>query len=108
MKRATLILTLALVVAMALPATATILASRVTVAATATAIVSGLPSNPTAAVVVNQCTASVFLGGSGVTTSAGLELTTGSTFSIVLWPEETLYGIVASSTCRVDVLQNRR
>ena len=48
--------------------------------------------------------ASVFIGGSNVTTSTGLELAPGESVSVVLERDEDIFGIVASSTETVHVL----
>lgn len=50
--------------------------------------------------------ATVYLGGSGVTTSSyGYSLTGGTAFTIELQDGEALYGVVASSTQNVSVLR---
>jgi len=102
------VLLLLLAVLVAGTVSATVLAARVTVADTATVVFANTAGNPVAVVVLNKCTEDVFLGGAGVATTTGLELDPEASVSIVTWPGETLYGIVASSTCRVDVLSNRR
>ena len=99
---------LAALALLAWPVSATVVAARVTVADSATVVIANTFGNPLGVVVLNKCTADVFLGGAGVTTAAGLELDPDASLSVVLWPGETLYGIVASSTCRVDVMSNRR
>lgn len=55
-------------------------------------------------------TASVFLGGSGVTTATGLEWAPddGPLGDIELEPGESLYGIVAATTQTVHVLRTGR
>ena len=53
----------------------------------------------------NRGSVSVFLGGSAVTTANGFELGAGESVSMDLGTKDTLYGIVASGTARVDVVQ---
>lgn len=56
--------------------------------------------------VVNRGTASVFLGGAGVTASAGFELAAGERLSMMLRPSDGgLYAVAASGSHRVDRLQ---
>lgn len=52
----------------------------------------------------NAGAATVYVGGSAVTTSIGFPLAAGGTLSLDLAAGEELYGIVASSTCAVNVL----
>ena len=101
---------LALVLGLALGASvaAAVVARRVTVTTTATAIAANTVGQPIDVALVNRCTASVVLGGAGVTAADGLELAAGAGLAIVLGPAETLYGIVAADTCRVDVLLTRQ
>lgn len=87
-------------------------ASRVTVGTTATALATESASSGTGSsglfLLYNRGTVSVFIGGSGVTTTAGFEVDAGETVSALeVALGETLYGIVASGTCRVDVLRLR-
>lgn len=80
--------------------------SRVTVATTATAI-SGADSDGvygSSVLVKNAGAASVFLGGSGVTTEAGFELAAGEAVSLDLNVSDSVYGIVASGTVVCHVL----
>lgn len=49
----------------------------------------------------------VYLGGSDVTTSNGVSVGAGESFSLDLSINESLYGIVATSTQGVRVLQTR-
>lgn len=88
------------------PAWATISASRVTVTTSATSIVAA-GSDTIGACVRNAGTASVYLGGSGVTTSTGYELPASDTLCMDLLNNETLYGIVASGTVEVHLVKNR-
>lgn len=53
----------------------------------------------------SAATASVFLGGTGVTTTTGFELTAGSSISMDLGQGEQLFGIVATGTQTVHVLR---
>jgi hypothetical protein len=101
------LLTILIILACAASAGAAVVASRVTVAATPTVILANTGTMPVAMVAVNQCASSVYVGGATVATTTGLELATGASISMVLSSGETLYGVVASSTCRVDVLKNR-
>jgi hypothetical protein len=102
------ILLILLIVGLALPAWAAVVAARVTVAATPTIVASNYTGSPKSVGIINQCTASVYLGGSDVATTTGLELTTLSAFNITLPPGDVLYGIVATSTCRVDTISTGR
>jgi hypothetical protein len=54
----------------------------------------------------NPGSSTVYLGGSDVTSSSyGFELGAGITFSIDLFDQETLYGVVASGTQTVNVIR---
>lgn len=55
--------------------------------------------------VYNNGAATVYLGDDGVTTANGYPLAAGSHMSIDLDPSEALYGIVASGTVEVRVLE---
>lgn len=48
---------------------------------------------------------SVFLGGTGVTTSTGVEVKAGESLTVELNRSEELYGIVSSGTVDVEVLE---
>lgn len=53
----------------------------------------------------NKGTASVYLGGAGVTTGNGFELAAGESLSVDLAEGERLYAIAASGTVPVHVLR---
>ena len=55
--------------------------------------------------VYNNGAATVYLGDADVTTSIGYPLAAGAHFAIDLDPAEALYGIVASGTVEVRVLE---
>jgi len=84
-------------------------ASKVTVAATATVIA---PVDPTRRRVVfkNNNATTIFIGGSGVTTTAGYPLEENEVFTVVqahredTAPQQEWYGIVATSTQDVNVV----
>ena len=59
---------------------------------------------PKSSVITNQGSASVFLGGSTVTTGNGYELKAGLSITVDISGGDTLYGVCASGTVRVDVL----
>lgn len=84
-------------------------AAQVSIASTATLISSNVSRafTPYSCLVINQGSASVFVGPtSAVTTSTGLELKANASISVLLATNETLYGIVATGTQRVDILEN--
>jgi len=81
--------------------------SRVTVATTATLLYTAAAGGSTV-LIRNAGSASVFLGDATVTTSTGFELVASDALSLPLGPNDTIYGIVATSTNRVDVLESRR
>ena len=81
--------------------------SQVSVAATATNLTPTLADDSRtdySITIINQGTASVFLGPSGVTTANGTELKPGANISLDIRGDGAIYGIVASGTNRVDVL----
>lgn len=81
---------------------------QVTVTSTATLLCSTGAFQSTACLVVNQGAGSVYLGGNAiVTTSTGLELKSGAGATINLKQSESLYGITASTSYRVDVLESK-
>lgn len=49
--------------------------------------------------------ATVYIGGSGVTTAAGYPVAAGEAFSFDLSPGDDLYGVVAADTQAVNVLR---
>ena len=53
----------------------------------------------------NRGAASVFVGGSDVTTTDGYEVEAGDVLSFDLDQGENIYGIVASGTCEMHVLE---
>lgn len=57
-------------------------------------------------VLTNRGTVPVFVGGSDVTTSNGFELEPGGVVSALLVGGESLYGVTAASSARVDVLRS--
>lgn len=86
----------------------TVLAASVTVGVTATQLSS--PTDDNAAghslvVKVPAGGATVFVGGPGVTTTAGYPLAAGESFSADLTPGDALFGIVATGTQAVNVLR---
>jgi hypothetical protein len=79
--------------------------AQVTVTSTATALDQST-AGARSLLVRNRGAVAVYLGGSGVTTANGFQLDTGESVSVdILGFGGGLYGIVASSTARVDVLQ---
>jgi hypothetical protein len=106
MRASRLALCVLLLLSIAGLAIAAVSASRVTVASTAT-VIAASTSARASIVVRNRGTVSVYLGGPTVTSSAGFELSAGDAIGIELWPGESLYGITASSTARVDVLRTK-
>lgn len=82
--------------------------ARVSVAATATVLGSAAADRDGFTVVVQNPSggATVFLGGSGVTTTDyGYSLAAGAEVSVELLKGEALYGVVASGTTTVNVLR---
>lgn len=63
-------------------------------------------SNQSASV-YNAGSATVYLGPAGVTTATGYPLTAGEHFAVDLGEFEVLYGIVATGTAEVRVLEVR-
>jgi hypothetical protein len=89
-----------------------VIGERITVAATATAIftpTNGAAVDRKSAIIKLPAGAavSVYLGGSGVTTAAGYELTAGDIIDVSLLSGDTVYGIVAAGTEVVHVLRDR-
>lgn len=84
-----------------------ITASRVTVATTATLIFTTTGGTGGSNVLIrNPGTVSVYLGGSGVTAATGFELAPGDAVSLQIRRSDTVYGIVASGTNIVHVLES--
>lgn len=75
--------------------------AQVSVGTTATVLVTGIKGSAELTI-KNAGAASVFLGGSGVTTTTGLDLASGATVGLTV--HESLYGIVATGTVTVHVL----
>lgn len=67
-----------------------------TVTTTATLICAADNQNRT--VYLHSGTGSIYIGGSDVTSSTGLHLPNGTTMSLFIPADETLYGITASSS----------
>lgn len=85
----------------------TVTATRVTVATTQTLIYTGAAGGSTV-LLRNPGTVSVYLGPTGVLTTTGFELAAGDAITIAMGPNDPLYGIVASGTNIVHVLETRR
>lgn len=88
-----------------------IIGERVTVTTTATQVVVptyGAASDPITASLRNPGPSSVFLGGAGVTSSAGYELVSGGTIDLDLMAGDVLFGITATGTQVVHVLKLRQ
>ncbi len=64
------------------------------------------PMQRSRVVVRNRSTVVVYIGGPGVTTGTGFPLDPGDSVSVDLSAKESLYGIVASGTAAVAVLQS--
>jgi hypothetical protein len=99
MKKA--ILVLVLVVLAVAEAGAAFNAGRVTVAVTATAIYTA-PPRGASVLICNRHSASIFIGPITVTTANGFEVAAGDCTSQVPFKGDTIYGIVAAATARVD------
>lgn len=82
--------------------------SRVTVATTATLIYTA-PNTPQGARVLirNPSAVSVYLGPATVATTTGFEVAAGDAVSVALYPNETIYGVVAAATQVVHVMDGR-
>lgn len=83
-----------------------ITATRVTVANTATAIITA-GSGKSITIKNTDASASVHLGGSAVTASDGFTLIAGATLQLDLTQNDYLYGITSSGTVVVHVLALR-
>lgn len=81
--------------------------TRVTIAATATLIITAPPSSGQTVLVRNPSAVSVYLGDSTVTTANGFEVAAGDAVSITLGYNDTLYGIVAAATQVVHTLSGQ-
>lgn len=85
-----------------------IIGSQVVVGATPTLIASSLhgdAATPASTTVLNSGTVTVYLGGPGVATATGFPLAVGNTLNVDLRATNDLYGIVATGTNDVSVLQ---
>lgn len=76
--------------------------TAVTVSTTATLVVPA--DNQNRNIHLHSGTGSVYIGGSNVTSSTGLHLPNGSTLSLFVPTNETLYAITGSSTQTMIVL----
>ena len=77
--------------------------AAVTVTTSATPLHTG-STNPQRVVVYNNdASATLFVGASDVTTSNGIAVAAGRSFSLTLQPGEVAFGIVASSTLNARV-----
>jgi len=82
-----------------------ILSSAVTISTTATAIPSTALVGRQSILVKNTGSADIYLGPSGVTTANGYPLAAGAEVSIDLGEKVVLYGIVASGTETVRIIE---
>lgn len=83
-----------------------VLATRTTVGTTAARLDTPETVTRWALTIVNRGTASIFVGGAGVTTATGLELAAGERLSMTLRPSDGgLYAIATEAGQRVDRLQ---
>lgn len=96
--------TILLVAALAAAPLEAVSATRVTVAATATVIFTAR-GGVSKVLIRNPTAVSVYIGGSGVTTATGFEIAAGDAVSVALEKQEAIYGIVASGTAIVHVLE---
>ena len=85
-------------------------ANRVTVTTSATLLLTGTDTDSNAgyreAVIKNNGAVIVYLGGDNVTTAAGFPLAAGESLAMSQIQGDSLpYGIVATGTCEVAVLQ---
>lgn len=80
-------------------------ASRYTVTTTAAAAYTA-PGEQQVVTVKNPPTASasVYVGGSGVTTAAGYELTPGETVTVTMYASQELHAIIAASTQEIQII----
>lgn len=95
-------------VACALPASATLTGRRVTATGTA-AVVSGPPAANQSSLVVfirnTDSTNSIYLGAAGVTSGTGFELVAGAAVSVILTADDVVYGITGGSSVRADLIE---
>jgi hypothetical protein len=85
----------------------TLATAQVSVGTTAALVIAGDTNARTTVVVGNRGAASVFVGGSAVTTATGFEVKSATDAFVHLDPGEALYGIVASGTVAVSAFRNR-
>jgi len=83
----------------------TILATAVSVGTTATALPTTALSNRESILIVNNCSATEYIGGSGVTTSSGIPLAAGDHLSKDAGPSVAFFAIVATGTCDTRVVE---
>jgi hypothetical protein len=81
-------------------------AGRVTVATTATAIFTAARRG-SSVLICNRHTASIFIGPSTVTTANGFEVAAGDCTTQRPFPQDTIFGIVAAATARVDYAEGQ-
>jgi hypothetical protein len=84
-----------------------IVSTAVSVTGTATALPASGITGPTTVrtLIYNNGTATIYVGGSDVTTSNGIPIEVGSSLGMDVTVTETLYGIAASGTHNVRVLE---
>ncbi len=78
---------------------------QVTVTTSATRLDPTADQQAKYSLLVRVKTGTIYLGNSGVTSGTGLAVTAGESVSIDVGTGETLYGITASGSATVDVLQ---
>jgi hypothetical protein len=84
------------------------LSTAVSVSTAATALVSQVRDHEQVAQVHNNdASATVFVGGSDVTTANGFPIPAGEYRAFALRPGDTLYGIAAAGTIAVRVIRRR-
>lgn len=76
-------------------------AGRVTVTTAATAIFTAPPRGGSV-LICNRHSVEIFIGPIGVTTANGFEVKAGDCTTQRPFPRDTIYGIVAAATARVD------
>lgn len=81
-------------------------AGRVTVAVTATPIYTAAQRGASV-LICNRHTASIYIGPSTVTTANGFEVSAGDCTTQRPFPRDTIYGIVAAATARVDYAEGQ-
>lgn len=81
--------------------------AAVTVSTSATPLHTGSVQPGRVVVYNNDATATLYVGGSDVTTSNGIAVAAGRSLSMTLGPGEVAFGIVASSTLNARVAVSR-